>query len=88
MSDPKHGEEYSFRYIMTLNDLIYCNGMEDMNNFMDEQLERKLGKSHFELTDISYEAVEVKNSDIGITIEASGIIEDMDHEIEELTDQV
>jgi hypothetical protein len=44
-------EQVSFRYVMSLDDLIECDHIEGMNDFMDATLSMRKAM----LTDISYE---------------------------------
>lgn len=75
-------DEVGFRYFMSLADLIDCDGIEGMNDYLD----RQLGLSHASLTDISYGLID-RDADINIQdmrealgndevlIEARGVLE-------------
>lgn len=81
MSNPKHGEQLSFSFTVSLNDLIDCGGMEDMNEIMDEQFSEQF-TNKATLTDIHYRAIGTTGTD-DIMIEATGIVEYWDGDPDE-----
>lgn len=67
-------DQVAFNYIMSLDDLIYCEGIEGMNDFMDSVLSMRKAV----LTDISYEiATPDPEDELGnaVLIRATGKLE-------------
>jgi hypothetical protein len=69
------GEEWTFRYVVTLDELIDCNGIEGMNEMLDETL------GMIYLTDIGYAfATPDRDDDLGdgaILIAATGVVAEL-----------
>ena len=84
MDKPKHGDELTFSFAVDLDTLIELNGMEEMNNLMDEEFDKQF-EVPANLTDIAYRPVGTDDND-NIIIEATGIVEYMDGDPEELED--
>ncbi len=81
MSKPIVGEVFTFNMELSLEDLIYAEGMEGMNELMDAEFEGQYGgtedDSSLTLTDISYKAIGVNPETEDIIIAVTGTVEDM-----------
>jgi hypothetical protein len=79
MAKLKHGEEYTFMMSVPLDELIACNGIEELNEMMDVAFEEETGDGNLSLVDIGYELQGISGfGDININV--TGTIDDFNYD--------